>query len=155
MQNQSKQGFTLVEIMIVVVIIGLLAALAIPAFNTVRNTTLEKTIVNDGRLIGTAIQQVAMESGDSQCDVTFTAGTGGAASTWVVTSTNGGSYPGSLSQGVNGTSVTDLDINDGTFVLDHAQYDNSNTKYTAAKTNADGLTFTATGVPTATPVVTP
>ncbi|MFP4070025.1 MAG: prepilin-type N-terminal cleavage/methylation domain-containing protein, partial [Opitutales bacterium] len=35
-KNQNKKGFTLVEIMIVVVIIGLLAAMAIPAFQKVR-----------------------------------------------------------------------------------------------------------------------
>ena len=39
MNNRSKQGFTLVEIMIVVVIIGLLAAMAIPAFQKVRSSS--------------------------------------------------------------------------------------------------------------------
>jgi type IV pilus assembly protein PilA len=60
--NRSKKGFTLVEIMIVVVIIGLLAAMAIPAFQKVRRSSIGKTLANDARQIGAAMQQIALEN---------------------------------------------------------------------------------------------
>lgn len=58
--NQSSKGFTLVEIMIVVVIIGLLAAMAIPAFQKVRTNSLGKTMINDARQISGACQQILL-----------------------------------------------------------------------------------------------
>ncbi|WOO42949.1 type II secretion system protein [Rubellicoccus peritrichatus] len=69
--TKSKKGFTLVEIMIVVVIIGLLAAMAIPAFNKVREQSREKSITNNLRQIASAGQQYILEEGETQ--VTFTA----------------------------------------------------------------------------------
>lgn len=61
--RKKSQGFTLVEIMIVVVIIGLLAAMAIPAFNKVRETSQAKTCVNNLRQIASAADQYFLENG--------------------------------------------------------------------------------------------
>jgi type IV pilus assembly protein PilA len=55
--NRSTKGFTLVEIMIVVVIIGLLAAMAVPAFQKVRKNSIGKAMANDARQIASACQQ--------------------------------------------------------------------------------------------------
>ncbi|HEU5080129.1 MAG TPA: type II secretion system protein [Opitutaceae bacterium] len=73
MPTRSKKGFTLVEIMIVVVIIGLLAAMAIPAFQKVRRSSIGKAMANDARQIGAAMQQIALEyPSDSANGSTFT-----------------------------------------------------------------------------------
>lgn len=63
--NRDNQGFTLVEIMIVVAIIGLLAALAIPAFVKARKQSQGRRILNDCRQMDAAINQWALETGQS------------------------------------------------------------------------------------------
>ena len=63
--NQSTKGFTLVEIMIVVVIIGLLAAMAIPAFQKVRTNSQDKAVLNNARQLSAGADQYYLENGVS------------------------------------------------------------------------------------------
>ena len=74
-KSHSAKGFTLVEIMIVVLIISVLAALAIPAFNRVQYTTRRKIITNNLRIIASAAQQYMLEQGASQVGDTQMEGT--------------------------------------------------------------------------------
>ena len=61
-KTSRKSGFTLVEIMIVVAIIGLLAAIAIPNFIKARTTSQQNACINNLRQIDGAIQQWALEN---------------------------------------------------------------------------------------------
>ena len=64
-KTSRKAGFTLVEIMIVVAIIGLLAAIAIPNFIKARATSQQNACINNLRQIDGAISEWALENGQS------------------------------------------------------------------------------------------
>src|ERR1700752_432739 len=98
MTIRSRRGFTLVEIMIVVVIIGLLAAMAIPAFQKVRTSSQDKAVLNNARQLASAADQYFLENGVSTVAQSFLVGP-----TAYVKSLNlvaGESYPTNFTQGV-------------------------------------------------------
>jgi prepilin-type N-terminal cleavage/methylation domain-containing protein len=71
--RSNKAAFTLVEIMIVVAIIGLLAALAIPGFVKARKQSQGRRVLNDVRQMDAAIDQWALEKGKKDGDTVTTA----------------------------------------------------------------------------------
>jgi type IV pilus assembly protein PilA len=96
--NSSSKGFTLVEIMIVVVIIGLLAAMAIPAFQKVRQSSQDKAVLNNARQLSAAADQYFLENGVSTVASTNLVG----ASNYVkaVNTVASETYPTNYTQGV-------------------------------------------------------
>jgi prepilin-type N-terminal cleavage/methylation domain-containing protein len=60
--NRGRGGFTLVEIMIVVAIIALLASIAVPGFMRARKRAQASRVLNDLRIIDSAIDQYAIET---------------------------------------------------------------------------------------------
>lgn len=124
MKTRSTKGFTLVEIMIVVVIIGLLAAMAIPAFQKVRTSSVGKAMENDARQIASAAQQYFLENaGVTSIALSGTPSTG----------TIGGQLSSYVKQISKGTSVASGITMDTDFTLSNPQF-----SATAVTFNSEG-----------------
>ena len=94
----SSRGFTLVEIMIVVVIIGLLAMMAIPAFNKVRENSQDKTVMNNVRQLSSAADQYFLENGVTTCALSNLVGSDKYVK--AINTVAGETYPANYTQGI-------------------------------------------------------
>ena len=104
--NKSHRGFTLVEIMIVVAIIALLAAIAVPNFLRARKRSQATRILEDLRVIDSAIDQYAIESNKA----------GGATVEW--TDIQAYLKKGSVLYNSGGTDILLNAYNGGTYTVD-------------------------------------
>ncbi|MBO1256438.1 prepilin-type N-terminal cleavage/methylation domain-containing protein [Alteromonas sp. 5E99-2] len=67
--NQNQKGFTLIELMIVVAIIGILAAVALPAYQTYTNKATFSEVVNASSAAKTAVEVCFQVTNDiTACD---------------------------------------------------------------------------------------
>ncbi len=96
--NVRTKGFTLVEIMIVVVIIGLLAMMAIPAFNKVRQNSQDKTVMNNVRQLSSAADQYFLENGVTTCALSNLVGSDKYVK--AINTVAGETYPANYTQGI-------------------------------------------------------
>ncbi len=112
-KHTSKKGFTLVEIMIVVVIIGLLAAMAIPAFQRVRQNSRVSAMDNDARQLASAAQQYMLENSTTTVTVSYTTTTGAIGSPL-------SDYVKQLGVGYTNLNSSAITV-DGTFAFNHPQ----------------------------------
>lgn len=65
LHTQNEEGFTLIEILVVILIIGILASIAVPVFLNQRKTANDASVISDVKNIATAIETGLVENSES------------------------------------------------------------------------------------------
>jgi len=103
MLKQKSTGFTLVELMITVVIVGILATIALPSF---REFIERSNVRSSAESVLNALQLARAEAVRRNEQVTFTLGSGTGATSWQVTDAAGNVVQQSRSSGEGSATVT-------------------------------------------------
>jgi type IV pilus assembly protein PilA len=135
MTRKVQQGFTLIELMIVVAIIGILAAIAIPSYQTYTKKAKFTEVVQATQPFKLAVEVCFQEQSQNLAACGTINSNGIPANT-----SSAAGYVASVSTGANGaitaTATTALDSNSLTYIL---------TPTNAAAGSANALTWTASG----------
>jgi len=138
--NKNEKGFTLIELMIVVAIIGILAAIAIPQFSNYRTKAFNSAAISDlhtARLAEEAVFADYQEYGSTVATNVgaVIAGVALTANGWIATATTGESAPVSISNNVTLHAVViTTTLATATITSQHASGDKSY----AAETDQSG-----------------